>query len=181
MSGSPLSPSYSDTAGTYYEQAAEVIARYGIIVATNQEGCLAGEDTLLRSQMVVMASRWLGLRGDPDMLPYTDTSAEWLREPLAGIWEAGLLPAGETEFRPSASVAPEEAVEFMSAVAEFAGRPGARAWAKRIVAEAVEKQSAAAEAPEDALTRGAMTYILADLIQYAEENGLEIHGASTGN
>ncbi len=177
----PAYTSYSDTAGTYYEQAAEVIARYGIIVATNQEGCLAGEDTLLRSQMVVMASRWLGLRGDPDMLPYTDTSAEWLREPLAGIWEAGLLPAGETEFRPSASVAPEEAVEFMSAVAEFAGRPGARAWAKRIVAEAVEKQSAAAEAPEDALTRGAMTYILADLIQYAEENGLEIHGASTGN
>lgn len=177
----PVYTSYSDTAGTYYEDAAEVIARYGIVVATNQEGRLAGEEVLTRSQMVVMASRWLGLRGDPDRLPYTDTGAEWLRDPLAGAWQAGLLPAGETEFRPSAPVAPEEAAEFIAAVAGFAGRPDARTWAEHIVKEAAAKQAAGTEAPEDALTRGSMVYILADLIQYAEENGLEVPRSFAGS
>lgn len=175
----PVYTSYSDTAGTYYEDAAEVIARYGIVVATNQEGRLAGEDVLTRAQMAVMVGRWLGLRGDPDALPYTDTGTEWLREPLAGVWEAGLLPAGETQFRPSDPAAPEETADFMAAAAEFAGRPDARAWARRIVAEAADKQAAAGiQAPEGALTRGSMVYILADLIQYAEENGLELPGSS---
>ena len=67
----------------------------------------------------------------------------------------------------------------MAAAAEFAGRPDARAWARRIVAEAADKQAAAGiQTPEGALTRGSMVYILADLIQYAEENGLELPGSS---
>lgn len=170
----PAYTSYSDTAGTYYEDAAELIARYGIVVATNQEGRLLGEDALTRAQMAVMVSRWLRLSGDPEGLPYTDTAAEWLLEPLAGVWEAGLLPAGETEFRPSDPVTAEEMADFMGTVAEFVGRPDARAWARAIVKEAADKQAANPEAPEGALTRGSMVYVLADLIRYAEENGLGI-------
>lgn len=170
----PAYTSYSDTAGTYYEDAAELIARYGIVVATNQEGRLLGEDALTRAQMAVMVSRWLRLSGDPEGLPYTDTAAEWLLEPLAGVWEAGLLPAGEIEFRPSDPVTAEEMADFMGTVAEFVGRPDARAWARAIVKEAADKQAANPEAPEGALTRGSMVYVLADLIRYAEENGLGI-------
>lgn len=173
----PVYISYSDTEGTYYQDAAEVMARYGIIVATNKGGCLKGEQVLPRSQMVVMVSRWLRLAGDPDILPYTDTKAEWVLKPLAGVWQAGLLPKGETEFRPSEPVTPEEMTDFMGTVAEFVGRPDARTWAKGAVKEAAEKQAASGiEAPEGVLTRGAMTYVLADLIQYAEENGLEMTG-----
>lgn len=176
----PVYTSYSDTAGTYYEDAAEIIARYGIVAATNEDGCLAGEDILLRSQMAVMVSRLLQLRGDPEVLPYTDIRAGWMLEPLAGVWEAGLLPEGETEFRPSDPATREEAVEFLSAAAEFAGRTDSRAWAERIVEEVAAKQAAAnAEIPENVLTRGAMTYILADLIRYAEDNGLEITGKAS--
>lgn len=178
----PTYTSYSDTAGTYYEGAAELIARYGIVVATNQEGRLAGEDALTRAQMAVMVSRWLRLSGDPEGLPYTDTAAEWLLEPLAGVWEAGLLPAGETEFRPSDPVTPEELTAFMGTVAEFVGRPDARSWAKAIVKEAADKQEAAnTEAREGALTRGSMVYVLADLIRYAEDNGLELTGNGSLN
>ena len=178
----PTYTSYSDTAGTYYEDAAEVIARYGIVVATNQGGRLAGEDVLSRAQMAVMVSRWLRLTGDPGGLPYTDVKAEWILEPLAGIWEAGLLPEGESEFRPSEPAAPQEVTEFMAGVAGYAGRPDARAWAGSIVKEALAEQAAAGSGvPENTLTRGAMTYILADLILYAEENGLEPPGDSFGS
>ena len=180
--GHPAYTSYSDTAGTYYEDAAELIARYGIVVATNEEGRLAGEDALTRAQMAVMVSRWLRLSGDPEGLPYTDTAAEWLLEPLAGVWEAGLLPAGETEFRPSDPVTLEELTAFMGTVAEFVGRPDARSWAKAIVKEAADKQEAAnTEALEGALTRGSMVYVLADLIRYAEDNGLELTGNGSLN
>lgn len=177
----PVYTSYSDTAGTYYEEAAEMIARYGIVVATNEEGRLAGEDVLSRAQMAVMVSRWLGLSGDPDVLPYTDVRARWILEPLAGIWEAGLLPGGETEFRPSDPAVQEEAVDFLSAAAKYAGRTDARTWAEEIVKEAAAKQAAAnAGIPENVLTRGAMTYILADLIRYAEENGLDMSASGSG-
>ena len=45
--------------------------------------------------------------------------------------------------------------------------------------ETAAKMTAAnTEIPENVLTRGAMTYILADLIRYAEDNGLEITGNS---
>lgn len=176
----PVYTSYSDTAGTYYEDAAELIARYGIVAATNEEGRLAGEDVLSRAQMAAMVSRCLRLSGDPDILPYTDIRAGWVLEPLAGLWEAGLLPEGETEFRPSDPAAPEEAAELLSAAAEFAGRADARAWAERVVEEAAAKQAEAnPELPENVLTRGAMTYILADMIRYAEDNGLEITGKAS--
>lgn len=176
----PVYTSYSDTAGTYYEDAAEIIARYGIVAATNEDGCLAGEDILLRSQMAVMVSRLLQLRGDPEVLPYTDVRAGWILEPLAGAWEAGLLPEGETEFRPSDPATQKEAAALLSAAAEYAGRTDSRAWAEHIVKEAAAKMTAAnAEIPENVLTRGAMTYILADLIRYAEDNGLEITGKAS--
>lgn len=181
----PVYTSYSDTEGTYYQDAAEYMARYGIIVATNKGGCLEGELALPRSQMVVMVSRWLRLTGDPDILPYTDTKAEWVLKPLAGIWEAGLLPEGETEFRPSDLVTPEEMIEFMAAVAEYIGRKDAHTWAGSIVREALsEQEKAKPEVPDNTLTRGAMVYVLADLIRYAEENptdGAVVGGRSSGD
>lgn len=129
-----------------------------------------------------MVSRWLRLTGDPGGLPYTDVKAEWILEPLAGIWEAGLLPEGESEFRPSEPAAPQEVTEFMAGVAGYAGRPDARAWAGSIVKETLAEQAAAGSGvPENTLTRGSMTYILADLILYAEENGLEPPGDSFGS
>lgn len=167
----PRFNSYADTAGTYYEDTAEYFARYGVIVATNTGGNLRGEDPLPRSQLFVITSRWLGLSGDPENLPYTDATAKWYRKQLAGIWEAGILPEGQTEIHPDDLTTPEYAVEFMTAVAEYVHRPDAHAWAEARVKEAMEKQAASGNAlGNTGLTRGTLAYIMGDLMQYTEEH-----------
>lgn len=164
----PTYASYSDTAGTYYEDAAEVMARYGLLVAAS-DGRFMGETVLPRSYFFVLPGRWLRMSGDPGSLPYTDVTDTWITQPLAGFREAGLLPQGGTEFRPNDPTTTTEAVQFMTTLAEYVGRPDPDGWARSIVKEAMEKQKATGiDVDENTLTRGSMAYILADLILYTE-------------
>jgi len=175
----PAYTSYSDTAGTYYEQAAEYMARYGIVTATN-DGCLQGAKILTRDQFATMAARCLRLSGDADALPYTDMAEgfQWAVRPLTGLLEAGLLPEGETQFRPLDPATQEESIQFMTDVARYVGHPDPHTWAESTVEEALGKQRASGvDAPENVLTRGSASYILASLIQYTEEASLPLSGS----
>jgi len=165
----PHYASYADIAGTWYEEDVELLTAHGALTGGGT-GDFQGEQAVTRAALLAMVTRALQLPGGSSDMPYTDLAeGKWYMETISTAWSAGLLPEGETLFRPDEAAAPQEAEQLLAAAAERAGVENAAQWAEQAVADAAAAQRAAnSDLPEGELSRGAAAAAVAQLLRQME-------------
>ena len=156
--------SYIDTAGTWYEEAVELLTGRGALTGTTS-GNFKGGDTANRAALLAMLTRTLYLEIPEETAPYSDLKeTDWYRDAVSAAWAAGLLPAEEESCRPLDPVTPEDALALLTAGAELAGLPEPAQWAEEALTATL---ALAEENGEDTvlLTRGAAAALVARLAE----------------
>lgn len=158
--------SYADIEGTWYEDAVEYLTSLGAL-SGGGTGDFLGEAPASRAAVLAMLTRGLGLEAGEETPPYTDLEEGlWYVEPVTAAWSAGLLPEGETRFRPDDPITAEETEELLAAAARYRGAEDSDALAEQAVSQAVEQQEEAETELEDGfLCRGAAAYAAAALLE----------------
>ena len=163
----PDAPSFTDIAGTWYEQSVEELVTLGAVQGAGT-GTFSGNDRVSRGEMVGIIARSLQLPVSNVTLPYTDVpQGAWYLDALTGMYAAGMLPEGEREFRQADPATVEEVREILVAAAGFAGVPNAAAWVDAHMETALANQ----QADEDNLcldgqfSRGALAYMMAEMLR----------------
>ena len=158
--------SYADIEGTWYEDAVESLTSLGAL-SGGGTGDFVGESPASRAAVLAMLTRGLGLEAGEEELPYTDLEEGlWYVDTVSAAWSAGLLPEGETQFRPDDPITAEEAEALFAAAAQYRGAEDSGTLAEQVVSQAMERQ--AEEGPdlgEDILSRGAAAYAAAALLE----------------
>ena len=162
--------SYADIAGTWYEEDVELLTAHGVLTGGGT-GDFQGEEPVTRAALLAMVTRSLRLEAGEDTPPYTDLEeGQWYLDTVAAAWSAGLLPEGETLFRPDDPATVEEAAALLDTAVGFLGGEAAGSWGAETVGAAVSRQDdAGAQVPEGTLSRGAAAAAVADLLQWMED------------
>ena len=164
MHNSGYNVGYIDTAGTWYEEAVELLTGRGALTGTTS-GNFKGGDTANRAALLAMLTRTLYLEIPEETAPYSDLKeTDWYRDAVSAAWAAGLLPAEEESCRPLDPVTPEDALALLTAGAELAGLTEPAQWAEEALTATLDL---AEENGEDTalLTRGAAAALVARLAE----------------
>lgn len=158
--------SYADIEGTWYEDAVEYLTSLGAL-SGGGTGDFLGEEPASRAAVLAMLTRGLGLETGEETPPYTDLEEGlWYVDTVTAAWSAGLLPEGETQFRPDDPITAEETEELLAAAARYRGAEDGDTLAEQAVTQAVERQAeAGTDLGEDILSRGAAAYAAAALLE----------------
>ena len=159
--------SYADIEGTWYEDAVEQLTSLGVL-SGGGTGDFMGDAPISRAALLAMLTRLLGLPAGEETPPYTDlTAGLWYQDPIRAAWSAGLLPEGETQFRPDDPATAEEAAAFLEAAARYQGLSSPQRLAEEAVETALARQQEEGAA-DGMLSRGAAAYavtlVFADLM-----------------
>lgn len=106
---------FSDTAGTYWEQQILKLHAAGVYLGNNGQA-LAG-DTITRQQAVTMIARAFGVTGTSTALPYTDAAniASYAQAPLAEMTARGYITdCADGRFRPTEPITRAEIVNILN-------------------------------------------------------------------
>ena len=149
--------SYADTAGTWYEQAVELLTSYGAL-SGGSTGAFNGMQPASRADFVAMVTRAKGLVGSGGSHVFTDVEEDiWYHDILAAAVEAKLISRAK-KFRPTESITQTEAQTIL-------GRADEGDWVEQAVADVVRKQKEEGYAgPKDSLSRGAAAWLVATLM-----------------
>ena len=118
QSSSPAS-TFSDTPGTYWENAILKLHASGVYLGNNGKA-LAG-DTITRQQAVTMVARAFGITGGETYLPYDDADqiAEYARVPIAEMTARGYITdTRDNCFRPTDPITRGEIVNLLDNIVE---------------------------------------------------------------
>ena len=118
QSSSPAS-TFSDTPGTYWENAILKLHASGVYLGNNGKA-LAG-DTITRQQAVTMVARAFGITGGETYLPYDDADqiAEYARGPIAEMTARGYITdTRDNCFRPTDPITRGEIVNLLDNIVE---------------------------------------------------------------
>ena len=118
QSSSPTS-TFSDTPGTYWENAILKLHASGVYLGNNGKA-LAG-DTITRQQAVTMVARAFGITGGETYLPYDDAGqiAEYARGPIAEMTARGYITdTRDNCFRPTDPITRGEIVNLLDNIVE---------------------------------------------------------------
>lgn len=106
---------FSDTAGTYWENAILKLHASGVYLGNNGKA-LAG-DTITRQQAVTMIARAFGITGGEAYLPYDDEAqiAEYARSPIAEMTARGYITdTADGRFRPTDAITRAEILNILN-------------------------------------------------------------------
>lgn len=148
--------SYADTAGTWYEQAVELLTSYGAL-SGGSTGEFNGNQPASRADFVAMVTRAKGLQGSGGSHVFSDVEEDiWYHDALSAAVEAGLIAQAE-EFRPTEPITVTEAQIILSRAQEGD-------WEKSI-ADVVKKQKEDQyRGMADTLSRGSAAWLVATLM-----------------
>lgn len=108
---------FTDTAGTSYEKAVEVLAGLGIVEGKS-EGVYDPDGTLTRAEMTVIILRTMHMAdGGTGTDVFTDvTSSHWAYNQIGSAYQMGIVQGtSETTFHPDMAVTPDQAVKMVVA------------------------------------------------------------------
>ena len=165
----PDTPSFTDTEGTWYEAYVETLVDIGVVQGSGF-GTFYGGITMSRAEMLAMVTRSLQIPFAEIELPYTDVrQGVWYMDALTGAYAAGLLPEGETTFRAAAGATVEDTLGLLIRAAEYAQIRDAETWATETMetAMAYQAQDSGCEAEDGTVSRGAMAYLVVELLTAA--------------
>lgn len=149
--------SYADTAGTWYEQAVELLTTYGAL-SGGSTGAFNGMQTATRADFVAMVTRAKGLGGSDGSHVFSDVEEDvWYHDILSAAVEAKLISRAK-KFRPTDPITQKEAQTIL-------GRACEGEWIESAVADVVRKQKEEGYGgPKDSLSRGAAAWLVASLM-----------------
>ena len=118
-----------------------------------------------------MVTRSLQLPAGEESPPYTDLEeGQWYGGAVSAAWAAGLLPEGETRFRPEDAATVEEAADLLTAAAGWLGLEEPEALGAELAEGAAAAQAEAGSGlPAGTLSRGGAASAVAGLLRRAEE------------
>ncbi len=149
--------SYADTAGTWYEQAVELLTTYGAL-SGGSTGAFNGMQPASRADFVAMVTRARGLAGSNTSHVFVDVDADiWYYDVLTAAVEAGLITRSK-KFRPTDPITQTEAEIIL-------GRACEGEWVTSALADVIRKQKEQGyTGPKDSLSRGAAAWLVARLV-----------------
>ncbi len=105
--------SYADIAGTWYEEAVELLTKYGAL-SGNSAGAFNGNQAASRADMVAMLTRSLGLQGSHSSHVFEDVAENaWYRDVIGAAADAGWIAKTKT-FRPQEDITAGDAMIFLA-------------------------------------------------------------------
>lgn len=148
--------SYADIAGSWYEQAVELLTTYGTL-SGGSTGAFNGDRVASRADFVAMLTRSMGLQGSSGSHEFSDVEDDiWYHDVLSAAVEAGLIPQSEN-FRPTEPITRGEALIFLR-------RAGAGDWVYEAMAAVERKQAESRTYADGQLSRGAAAWLVAMLL-----------------
>lgn len=105
--------SYADISGTWYEEAVELLTKYGAL-SGNSTGAFNGNQPASRADVVAMLTRSLGLQGSHGSHVFEDVTEDaWYYDVISAAADAGWIIKIKT-FRPQENVTVGDAMVFFS-------------------------------------------------------------------
>ncbi len=104
--------SYADIAGTWYEEAVELLTRYGAL-SGDATGAFNGNQPASRADVVAMLTRSLGLQGSHGSHVFEDVAEDaWYHDVISAAADAGWIVKIKT-FRPQENVTVGDTMMFL--------------------------------------------------------------------
>ena len=105
--------SYADISGTWYEEAVELLTKYGAL-SGNSAGAFNGNQPASRADVVAMLTRSLGLQGSHNSHEFEDVADDaWYHDVIGAAADAGWI-AKTKNFRPQENIAVNDAMVFFA-------------------------------------------------------------------